>query len=63
MIDTSSLLYSLGEIITGIDFNPTEEYVATIDEKDVCLISDVSKNDYSFHMQFPSGYYGGKFEC
>ena len=47
-------------MISGLDFNPTGEYVATIDEEGMCLISDVNKNDYSFHMQFPSGSYGGK---
>ena len=32
-------------MITGLDFNPTGEYVATIDEKGVCLISDVTTNN------------------
>ena len=50
-------------MITGLDFNPTGEYVATIDERGVCLISDVNKNDYNFHMEFPSGPYEGNFEC
>ena len=40
-------------MITGFDFNPTGEYVATIDEQCVFLISHVDKNDCSFHLQFP----------
>ena len=63
MIDTSNLLYSLEKVITGLDFNPTGEYVATIDWKGVCLVSDLNKNGYRFHLQFPSISYVGKFEC
>ena len=62
-IDTSNLLYSLEEYITALDFNPTGEYVATIDKKGVCLISDVDKNDYSFHLKCQSRMFGGNFEC
>ena len=29
-------------MITGLDFNPTGEYVATIDWEGVCLISDMT---------------------
>ena len=61
VIDTSNLLYSLEEIITGLDFNPTGEYVATIDSQGVCVVSDVNTNDYSFHLKFPSGFFGGNF--
>ena len=35
IIDTSNLLYSLASMITGLDFNPTGEYVATMTTK-VC---------------------------
>ena len=38
-----------GGIITGIDFNPTGEYVATIDESGICLISSVDTNSYICH--------------
>ena len=51
MIDTSNLLYSLANAISGLDFNPTGEYVATIDEEGVCLISDVTTNNYIFHKE------------
>ena len=61
MIDTLNLLYSLESVITGLDFNPTGEYMATIDEDGVCLILDVNKNDYNFHMEFPSAPYEGNF--
>ena len=50
-------------MISGLDFNPTGEYVATIDEEGMCLISDVNKNDYSFHVQFPTAFSGGNFKC
>ena len=60
---TSNLLYSLEEIITGLDFNATGEYVATIGVDGVCLISDVNKNDYSFDMEFRSELFPGNLEC
>ena len=61
---SSNLLYSLESVVNGLDFNPTGEYVAIIDEEGVCLISDVDKNNYSFHLQFPSRTFGeGNFEC
>ena len=47
-------------MITGLDFNPTGEYMATIDDGGACLISAVTKNDYSFHLQIPSR---RNFEC
>ena len=58
-IDTSNLLYSLEEVITGLDFNPTGEYVATMDQS-VCLISDVTTNSSTFHKNI--GDYKGKFD-
>ena len=51
MIDTSNLLYSLDDMISGLDFNPTGEYVATIDWRGVCLISDVTTVNYRFYME------------
>ena len=51
MIDTSNLLYSLEEIIIALDFNPTGEYVATIDSNGVCLVSDVTTANYRFHVE------------
>ena len=50
-IDTSNLLYSLGGCITALDFNPTGEYVAIIDMAGVCLISDVTTDNYRFHVE------------
>ena len=52
MIDTSNLLYSLEDVITGLDFNSTGEYVATIDGTGVCLISNVTTVNYIFHKQY-----------
>ena len=60
MIETSNLLYSLESVITGLDFNPTGEYMATIDEEDVCLISDVTTVNSIFHKKF--GEESGKFD-
>ena len=48
--------------MSGLDFNPTGEHVATIDKEGVCLISDVNKNDYSFHLRLPIGIIEGNFE-
>ena len=50
VIDTSNLLYSLASVITGLDFNPTGEYMASIDSGGVCLISDVTTANYRFHV-------------
>ena len=47
-------IYSLEKVITGLDFNPTGEYVVIIDWKGVCLISDVSTNNYTFHKEVRS---------
>ena len=47
-------------MISGLDFNPTGEYVATIDDKGVCLISDVTTANYTFHQEV--GRLGGKFD-
>ena len=56
MINTSNLLYSLEENITSLDFNPTGEYVATIDGHGVFLITDVTTANYTFHKEI--GYIG-----
>ena len=61
MINPSNLLYSLEDMITGLDFNPTGEYVATIDEEGVCLISDVTTANYTFHKEVEEGS-SGKFD-
>ena len=56
----SNLLYSLESVISRLDFNPTGEYVATIDEEDVCLISDVTTVNHTFHKDFEEE--SGKFD-
>ena len=38
-------------MITGLDFNPTGEYVATIDMYGVCLVTDVTTANYRFHKE------------
>ena len=47
-------------MISGLDFNPTGEYVATIDEGGVCLISDVTTANYTFHKEMEGD--PGKFD-
>ena len=44
----------LGDMITGLDFNPAGESVATIDDSGVCLISDVNTGNYSYHLKIGS---------
>lgn len=46
--------------ITSLDFNPSGEYIATIDRKGVCLISEVGTHNYIFHETFDmESTYGG----
>ena len=45
-------------MITGLDFNPTGEYVASIDKEGVCLISDVATANYTFHKELGLMYQG-----
>ena len=50
-------------MISGLDFNPAGEYVATINTTGVCLIHmvfDVNTNNYRFHKEL--GGYSGKFD-
>ena len=60
MTDTSNLLYSLESGMSGLDFNPTGEHLATIDKEGVCLISDVTTADCTFHEEI--GWCAGKFD-
>ena len=48
----------LGSFIVGLDFNPTGETVATIDNYGVCLISDVNTDSCRFHMNMEMKAYG-----
>lgn len=36
--------------ITGIDFNPSGELCGTIDCTGVCVISEISTNNYIYHL-------------
>ena len=47
-------------MFTGLDINPTGEYVATIDSNGVCLVSDVTTANYTFHKEV--GEDPGKFD-
>ncbi len=42
----------LDNYITGFDFNPAGDSIATIDSYGVCLISDLNTNNYGFHIEF-----------
>ncbi len=44
-------MLKLENIITGFDFDPAGESIATIDRYGVCLISAVNTNNYVFHLQ------------
>ena len=63
VIDTSKFTLLFSKSDHRAWFQSTGEYVATIDKDSVCLISDVDKNDYSFHLKCQSGMFKGNFEC
>ena len=50
-IDKLTLFSSLESIFSGLDFNPTGEFVATMCEDSICLISEVNTGDYRFHQK------------
>ena len=47
-------------MIRSLDFNPTGEYVATIDGNGVCLVSDVTTINCRPHKRL--GYHEGLFD-
>lgn len=42
--------FILENCITSFDFNPSGETLATIDDRGVCLISDLNTDKYIFHL-------------
>ena len=44
----------LGNVITGLDFSPAGELVATIDRYGTFLISDTNTSIYQFHLEMDS---------
>ena len=40
----------IGNTISGLDFSPTGDLVATIDRYGTCLISDVGTASYQLHL-------------
>ena len=50
----------LDNCISGIDFNPSGELVATIDCSGVCLIPDMNTSNYRFHINMSADYSTGK---
>ena len=55
------LIYlDIGNVITGLDFSPNGETVATIDCFGVCLISDVNTDSCRFHLSMEITGHNGK---
>ena len=50
MVGSSADNKYLENVITGLDFHPSGEIVATIDRYGVCLISDINTVTYQFHL-------------
>ena len=50
MVGSSADNKCLENVITGLDFHPSGEIVATIDRYGICLISDINTNTYQFHL-------------
>ena len=48
------VLLLIDNAIGGLDFSPLGTAVASIDKFGVCLISDVSTNDYSYDINTSS---------
>lgn len=42
--------FSLENVVTGLDFHPDGEMIATIDRYGMCLISEVNTSKCNFHM-------------
>lgn len=57
-ISSSSCQHLLGDYIASLDFDPNGEMVATIDNYGVCLLSDVTTNNYSFHLKTQDNFQG-----
>ena len=48
------MILCLDNAISGLDFDPSGTMTASIDHTNVCLISDINTNDYSFHLKMGS---------
>ena len=48
-------IFYIVDLITSFDFDPSGERAATIDYAGVCLISDITTNDYTFHLNMDGG--------
>ena len=40
--------------ISGLDFNPLGNLIASFSEDGICLISDVDTDDYRYHLKIGS---------
>ena len=50
----------VGNVLSGFDFNPHGETMATIDYYGLCLISDINTDSYRFHLNLEKLYPYGK---
>ena len=39
--------------MTAYSFDPEGKIIATIDDKDVCMLTDVDTGSYVLHVRFP----------
>ena len=46
-----TIIFCLGNAISGLDFNLAGTLIASIDHSSVCLISDINTNDYNSHFK------------
>ena len=46
-----TIIFRLDNAISGLDFNPSGTLIASMDRSGICLISDVSTDEYSFHSK------------
>lgn len=55
----SLIFLHIDNYVAGIDFHPNGELVATIDMNGVCLVTDVSSNEYRYHQSCKTGWSKG----
>lgn len=44
--------FLLGNYIPGLDFDPSGEFVATVDTGNVCVVRDINTGNAGFHLEF-----------
>ena len=51
--------FSLGNVVSGLDFDPSGDSIATTDGYGNCLISNVDTNHCTFHLKLTESSYWG----